>query len=73
MRMQEHRSPVCAPPAAASPLPLSPKGRGAILAALALAICPPLIIDEAQVDELVARLKKSLREAAAQAKKEGMI
>ncbi len=38
-----------------------------------IAVCPPLIIDEAQIDELVARLKKSLREAAAQAKKEGMI
>ena len=38
-----------------------------------IAICPPLIIDGAQVDELVARLRKSLREAAVQAKKEGMI
>jgi len=38
-----------------------------------IAICPPLIISEAQVDELVARLRKSLREAAAQAKKDGMI
>jgi len=38
-----------------------------------IAVCPPLIIDEAQVDELVARLRKSLREAAAQAKKDGMI
>ena len=38
-----------------------------------IAVCPPLIIDEAQVDELVARIKKSLREAAVQAKKDGMI
>ncbi|HEY7610725.1 MAG TPA: aspartate aminotransferase family protein [Alphaproteobacteria bacterium] len=38
-----------------------------------IAICPPLIIDGAQVDELVARLKKSLREGAVQAKKEGLI
>ena len=38
-----------------------------------IAICPPLIIDGAQVDELVARLRKSLREGAVQAKKEGMI
>jgi 4-aminobutyrate--pyruvate transaminase len=37
-----------------------------------ISICPPLIIDEAQVDELVARLRKSIQEAAAQAKKEGM-
>jgi 4-aminobutyrate--pyruvate transaminase len=38
-----------------------------------IAICPPLIIAEAQVDELVARLRKSLREVAVQAKKEGLI
>jgi 4-aminobutyrate--pyruvate transaminase len=38
-----------------------------------IAVCPPLIIDEAQVDELVSRLRRALRDAAAQAKKEGMI
>jgi 4-aminobutyrate--pyruvate transaminase len=37
-----------------------------------ISVCPPLIIDGAQTDELVARLRKSLREAAAQAKKEGL-
>ncbi len=38
-----------------------------------IAICPPLIINEAQIDELVARLRKSIQEVAAQAKKEGML
>ncbi|MCW5771681.1 MAG: aspartate aminotransferase family protein [Rhodospirillaceae bacterium] len=38
-----------------------------------IAICPPLIIEEAQVDELVARLRKSLREVAAQLKKDGQL
>src|SRR6185503_4056230 len=37
-----------------------------------ISLCPPLIINEAQIEELVARLRKSIREAAAQAKKEGM-
>ena len=38
-----------------------------------IAVCPPLIIDEAQIDDLVARLRRALRDAAAQAKKEGLI
>ena len=38
-----------------------------------IAICPPLIINDGEVDELVSRLRKSLREGAAQAKKDGMI
>ncbi len=38
-----------------------------------ISICPPLIIDDAQVEELFARLRKSLREATAQAKKEGLL
>jgi 4-aminobutyrate--pyruvate transaminase len=38
-----------------------------------IAICPPLIIEEAQVDDLVARLRRALRDAAVWAKKEGML
>ena len=38
-----------------------------------IAICPPLIIDEAQVEEVVTRLRKSIREVAVQAKKDGML
>jgi 4-aminobutyrate--pyruvate transaminase len=38
-----------------------------------ISICPPLIINEEQIDALVTRLRKSIQEAAAQAKKEGML
>jgi 4-aminobutyrate--pyruvate transaminase len=38
-----------------------------------IAICPPLIINEEQIEELVKRLRKSIQEAAAQTKKEGML
>jgi 4-aminobutyrate--pyruvate transaminase len=37
-----------------------------------ISICPPLIISEQEIDALVERLRKSLREAAAEAKKEGL-
>jgi len=38
-----------------------------------IAICPPLIINEEQVEEVVTRLRKSIREVAVQAKKDGML
>lgn len=48
---------------------------GLIVRALAssLAICPPLIINEAQVDELIEALGKGLEEALAFAHKEGFL
>ena len=38
-----------------------------------ISICPPLIINEEQIEELVKRLRKAIQEATAQAKKEGML
>ncbi len=38
-----------------------------------IAICPPLIIEQPQIDELVSRLRKALQDVAVAAKKEGML
>jgi 4-aminobutyrate--pyruvate transaminase len=38
-----------------------------------VAICPPLIIEESEIDLLVTRLRQALREAAVAARKDGLI
>ncbi len=48
---------------------------GLIVRAVAdtICLCPPLIIEEGQIDELVARLRRAIRDATAAAKKDGVI
>ena len=51
------------------------EANGLILRALgdSLAICPPLIVSDAQVDELFSKLEQSLDETLAWARKEGYV
>jgi 4-aminobutyrate--pyruvate transaminase len=49
--------------------------RGLICRAIGdtIAICPPLVIEADQVEELARRLRLALRDAAAEARKDGML
>jgi 4-aminobutyrate--pyruvate transaminase len=39
----------------------------------AVAVCPPLIIDEAQIDELVEGLRRALDDGLVHARKQGWV
>ena len=56
------------------PIPVSRKGHGLILRSLvdSVAFCPPLIITEAQIDDMFDRFAKALDETEAWVEKNGL-